>query len=513
MLNTQLGLKEISENVEDLQTKANTLASWIQQSNKVIFLTGAGISTSADIPDYRGPDGVWTRKALNKEKHQISAFLNAKPTFTHRCLQAFHAGGLADFLISTNVDGLHIRSGWNTDIVEIHGNAFQEICWACHTSYFRPFEVQMRSNGSGKCHECKKKVPFYCHCTGRFCKKCGEELKDTINHFNEPIIPEFLKTCKTQCAAADLTIVLGTSLSVAPTCHFPMETRLNGGKFVLVNLQPTQFDKHANMRVYGSTDEFMKMVSDGLGVLVPDYDPKFDGRRLWEYENAEAEIQKQQNLQKDWQEIMPEGAVAVIPSMECTHCSPEILKNYNVNSFNEPCSICGNHGENMLCVTCGKIFCGRHKKKHALQHFSSSDHCIAIGLDDLSIWCYKCDSYVDDKVNESTRNLYRELHMEKFGCEPGANDSTKNNIELTADMENFDKALQDGELRRAASKWLPWRCDSCGFNNESYVVWCEVCDASNLRYANRKKLRFRSELAFAFTFVGFSILRRFLVKF
>lgn len=164
-----LGLPETVDTKRALANKATQLADLIRKSRHTIVHTGAGISTGSGIPDFRGPKGVWT---LEKKKKKASLesdvdFELALPSLTHMALVGLIQAGKLQFIVSQNVDGLHIRSGVPEELLaELHGNMFCEVCKECGKSYYRPYDV----NGIG------------CKPTGRFCTQAGcdkQELVDT----------------------------------------------------------------------------------------------------------------------------------------------------------------------------------------------------------------------------------------------------------------------------------------------------------------------------------------------
>ena len=123
------------------------LASDIQEANKagkpVVFFTGAGLSTAADIPDYRGPNGVWTRRDKGLPPLKSRGLEGASPTYGHRVMAAMLQKNMAQYIVSQNVDCLHLKSGVpESKLAELHGNSFKETCQDCNTSYLRDFSVR-----------------------------------------------------------------------------------------------------------------------------------------------------------------------------------------------------------------------------------------------------------------------------------------------------------------------------------------------------------------------------------
>jgi len=269
--------EEREETGEEVREKVRRVADMIRESKRCVVFTGAGISTSAKIPDFRGPTGVWTLKAKGIQAASIK-LESAIPTFCHMTIVAlidyFRKSGRDFYVISQNIDGLHRRSGIPADTLsELHGNSFKEICWKCEKDYLRTFDTAVESGagGIGTCDECLARVNKFCHCTRRKCI-CGAVLKDSIIHFGENLPQGDLKKATEQSKAADLHIILGSSLTVSPANEMPKYTRENGGKVCLVNLQSTQYDSRADIRIFAKTDEFCKLLMEELGIPVPEFD-------------------------------------------------------------------------------------------------------------------------------------------------------------------------------------------------------------------------------------------------
>ncbi|EFC48343.1 silent information regulator family protein, partial [Naegleria gruberi] len=239
-----------------IQEKAKQLATMMKQSKHIVMYTGAGISTSAKIPDYRGPKGVWTLRELNREKEiQYFDIEQALPAFGHYAITHLVKKGYVKFVVSTNLDGLHRRSGMGADkLAELHGNSYKESCFKCGKEYLRGFDTY------------KTVKDYRTHITGRKCS-CGGDLKDTIIHFGENLPEKDLLQSVAHSKAADLAIVLGTSMKVSPACNLPLKCLEKGGKMCIVNLQKTDYDSKSELRVFSKTDEFLKLVLEYLGEL------------------------------------------------------------------------------------------------------------------------------------------------------------------------------------------------------------------------------------------------------
>jgi len=195
---TSLTTEEKEEDENIVREKVKILAGYVKNSNHCTIFTGAGISTSAKIPDFRGPQGVWTLKDKGLQAESIK-LESAVPTLCHMGIATLRNHFLTHsrncFIISQNIDGLHRRTGIPASgIAELHGNSFKEVCWKCNKDYLRTFDTAVESGagGVGSCKECLGRVPKFCHCTRRKCS-CGGILKDSIIHFGENLPQDELK--------------------------------------------------------------------------------------------------------------------------------------------------------------------------------------------------------------------------------------------------------------------------------------------------------------------------------
>ncbi|KAI6220363.1 hypothetical protein M3Y99_01610600 [Aphelenchoides fujianensis] len=224
------------------------------------------MSTAAGIPDFRGPNGIWTKEKRSKKARKIEEkdepkedlrFEHARPTLSHHILIALEKHNYVKYLLTQNVDGLHSRFGFPMDrLAEVHGNVFVERCDRCQKQAFREtplLSVGRRPTG----RNCERSV------AGRACRgKMCDFLLDWEDELPEP---EF-SICNKFAAAADLSICLGTTLQIEPVGKMPLLAKKNGGKFVTVNLQKTKHEKEADLAVHAKVDDVMWAIAKELGL-------------------------------------------------------------------------------------------------------------------------------------------------------------------------------------------------------------------------------------------------------
>ncbi|MBN3300617.1 SIR7 deacetylase, partial [Amia calva] len=252
---------------DELLKKVKELSAAVREANYLVVYTGAGISTAASIPDYRGPNGVWT---LLQKGRPVSAsdLSEAEPTLTHMCIRKLYEEKLVQHVVSQNCDGLHLRSGLPREALsELHGNMFIEVCTACSPprEFIRLFDVTERTS-------------LHRHGTGRSCPHCGAELRDTIVHFGERGTleqPLNWKGAAEAAGKADLILCLGSSLKVLKkyACLWCMNRAPNKRpKLIIVNLQWTPKDDLAALKIHGKCDDVIGLLMKELDLQTQEYD-------------------------------------------------------------------------------------------------------------------------------------------------------------------------------------------------------------------------------------------------
>ena len=215
---------------EDLFDKAVSL---FRMSRNGVALTGAGVSTESNIPDFRGRNGLWSRYdpieygtlgafKVNPEKvwQMLAALLDgidAKPNPGHKALAALEEQGLLAGVITQNIDSLHQKGG-STNVVEFHGSFDTFSCLSCGDSYDLHFVK-------------KKQLPPRC-------ASCHAILKPDIVFFDERIPEKVLQQSEELLIPADLLLVAGTSCQVQPAARLPFMMHNRGGKIIEINREP-----------------------------------------------------------------------------------------------------------------------------------------------------------------------------------------------------------------------------------------------------------------------------------
>jgi NAD-dependent deacetylase len=233
----------------------------IARSRRIVALTGAGISTASGIPDFRGPEGVWTndpaaemlssfdrwvadpevRKAAWRSRTERSVF-DVEPNDGHRALVALERRGVLDTLVTQNIDGLHQRAGSSPAIViEIHGSAADAICLRCGHRQPIGFVLE-RVRAGEEDPTCEERAGE---------GACGGMLKSAVISFGQSLVASDLARAEAAAASCDLLLAVGSTLSVYPAAGVVPIARRAGAAVVIVNGQGTDMDDLADAIVGG----------------------------------------------------------------------------------------------------------------------------------------------------------------------------------------------------------------------------------------------------------------------
>ena len=234
------------------------LTDYLRASHCALIFTGAGISTGSGIPDFRGPQGVWTRRQpvyyedfMTSEAARLEhwdyklegwdAFRAAQPNETHRAIVRLEQAGKLGLVVTQNIDGLHTLAGTAPELlVEIHGTNSQVECQSCqqrsdpqpHFDFFRA-----------------QRKPPLCH--------CGGFLKPATISFGQSLDPAALERAHAGALEADLVVALGSTLSVYPAASFPLLAARRGVPYVIINRGATDHDDEScvALRLEGEVSE------------------------------------------------------------------------------------------------------------------------------------------------------------------------------------------------------------------------------------------------------------------
>jgi NAD-dependent SIR2 family protein deacetylase len=254
---------EMREHVLDQYIE--TTARWILEAEHVIVFTGAGISTASGIPDYRGPDGVWTRRDKGLPPPPLATPIDqVGPNAGHDAIVRLERLGRVQLLISQNVDGLHRRSGFPAGkIVELHGNRDLMRCVNCERSYTRD-EIGWDENRFGRGYRTDKIA------LGQpACPACGGRIISSIVNFGDDLPRQELTTAMEHSKhLCDLFIVLGSSLVVTPAARMVYFAKRHGARLVINNLGETPYDRVADLLMPCPINDFFPPVVDRVSQLL-----------------------------------------------------------------------------------------------------------------------------------------------------------------------------------------------------------------------------------------------------
>jgi NAD-dependent deacetylase len=243
-----------------------TAASMIREARRVVVLTGAGISTRSGIPDFRGPQGLWTLNPKAEKMSNIEHYINdpevrrlawqsrlespafhAAPNEAHRALVALERRGNLGALVTQNVDGLHQAAGSDPAlVVEVHGTLHWSRCWSCNDR--RPMLETLERVTVGD--------------PDPSCHICGGILKSDTISFGQSLVPEVIERAMNASDACDVLLAVGSSLGVYPVANMVPRAKAAGSRIVIVNGEPTAMDRYADAVIGGDIVEVLPRLID-----------------------------------------------------------------------------------------------------------------------------------------------------------------------------------------------------------------------------------------------------------
>jgi NAD-dependent deacetylase len=232
------------------------IAGWLREARSIVVLTGAGISTESGIPDFRGPNGVWTKDPKAEKLSNLHFYMSdpevrvaswqarlvhpawtAEPNAGHRALADLEGKGRLELLVTQNIDGLHQRAGSAPErVVEIHGTVREVVCMACGEQ--APMERALDRVRAGEADP-----P---------CRSCGGILKSATISFGQNLVAADLARAEKAARGCDVFLALGTTLSVYPVAYLPEMALEAEARLVIANAEPTPFDRRADAVLRGN---------------------------------------------------------------------------------------------------------------------------------------------------------------------------------------------------------------------------------------------------------------------
>jgi NAD-dependent deacetylase len=244
------------------------VAGWIASSRPTVALTGAGISTDSGIPDFRGPNGLWTKNPAAEKLSSLEHYMSdkdlriqawrsrlehpawsAQPGGGHLALVELEQRGRLGTLVTQNIDGLHQAAGTSPEIlVEIHGTLREVMCMECDDR--APMEAALERVRAGE--------------EDPACKSCGGILKSATISFGQGLVAEDLQRAFVAADNCDLLLAIGTSLTVYPIAYMPRRAVDAGARLVIVNAEPTPYDDLADVVLRDPIGEVLPAITGAV---------------------------------------------------------------------------------------------------------------------------------------------------------------------------------------------------------------------------------------------------------
>ncbi len=239
-----------------------TLRDWLRSAKQVVVLTGAGISTDSGIPDFRGPQGLWTKNPGAEKQANIQNYLSDRevrvrrwrdriessgkspePNPGHLALAELERRGRLHTLITQNVDGLHLKAGSSAErLVEIHGTVRDVVCLSCGER--APMERALERVRRGE--------------DDPSCRSCGGILKSATISFGQGLVQEDLRRAEQAAMSSDLMLAIGTTLGVFPIAAVVPIAKQAGARIAIINGEPTEMDALGDVVIRASISEALQ---------------------------------------------------------------------------------------------------------------------------------------------------------------------------------------------------------------------------------------------------------------
>lgn len=247
--------------IDELDEAVARAAALVDEAERVAVLTGAGISTDSRIPDFRGPQGVWTKNPGAEKQATIQNYLadpevrkrswmsrldspvwGAEPNPGHLAMLRLEERRKLHLLVTQNIDGLHHAAGSDPErIVEVHGNVREVVCMSC--DYVAPMREALDRVRQGEVDPA--------------CPRCGGILKSATISFGQSLVMEDIERANDAAATCDLMLAVGSTLAVFPVARVVPIAKTAGARVVIVNGSPTEMDDLADVVVRGSISEVL----------------------------------------------------------------------------------------------------------------------------------------------------------------------------------------------------------------------------------------------------------------
>jgi NAD-dependent deacetylase len=242
----------------------------VASASNVVVITGAGVSTASGIPDFRGPDGVWTKNPAAERLSNIDTFTSSpevrehvwqrllqrrtitiEPNPAHRALVDFERTGKLKALITQNIDGLHVAAGSDPDLViEVHGNSRTTRCLRCGDETATTTVLDRVAAGE---------LDPHCHVMAAD-TECGGLLKTAVVSFGQPLPAADFALAELRAKQCELLVCIGSTLSVHPVAGLVPKAVSRGARLLIINAEPTPYDDEADAVVRGDIPTVLDVI-------------------------------------------------------------------------------------------------------------------------------------------------------------------------------------------------------------------------------------------------------------